>query len=74
MDVMEPVRYKCTALLQITGSLVVSIGKIAVITATTGEHIIDSSHSKAAEPQRRAGQWAVNPNIPVLFMLQPPTK
>lgn len=54
-------------------SLEVSIGKIAVVTATTGEDIIGHSHSKAAL-RRRAGQWAINPNIPVLFMLQhPPT-
>lgn len=50
-----------------------SIGKIAVLTAATGEDIIDSSHSKGAKLQRRASQWAVNPNIQVLFMLQLPT-
>lgn len=54
-------------LLKITGSFEVSTGKIAVVTAATGEDIIDSSHSKAAGLQRRPGQWAVNPN-------RPPTK
>lgn len=52
-----------------------SIGKIAVVTAATEEDIIDSFHSKAAEPQRRIEpKWAVNPNIQMQFMLQPPTE
>lgn len=74
MGVMELVRYKCTAFLKVTGSLEVSIGKIAVVTAATEEDIIDSSHSQAAELRRRAGRWAVNPNIQVWFTLLPPTK
>lgn len=74
MGVREPVRSTRTALyalpfIQITGSFRASIGKIAVVAAATGEDTIDSSHSRAAE---EAGQEAVNPNIPVQSMRQPP--
>ena len=56
---------------KITGSLEVSTGKIAVVKDATEEDIIDSSHSKAARSQRRAGQWAINSDIQVQLSLQP---
>lgn len=53
MGLMELARCKCTTFLKTTGSLEVSTGKIAVVTAATEEDRIDSSHSQAAELWRR---------------------